>query len=98
MKTPYDVIKRPVLTEKSYMGIADKGYVFEVAIGANKEEIKEAVERIFDVKVASVNTARIQGKIKRQGRTQGRRPERKKAFVQLKEDSKAIEFFESMAQ
>ena len=98
MKTPYDVIKRPVLTEKSYEGIAEKLYVFEVAINANKVEIKEAVERIFDVKVASVNTARVEGKLKRQGRTQGRRPDRKKAYVQLKEDSKGIEFFESMAQ
>ena len=96
MKTPYDVIKRPVLTEKSYVGISEKNYVFEVAINANKVEIKEAVERIFDVKVASVNTARVEGKLKRQGRTQGRRPDRKKAYVTLKEDSKAIEFFESM--
>ena len=60
--------------------------------------IRRSIDARGDVKVASVNTARIQGKIKRQGRTQGRRPERKKAFVQLKEDSKAIEFFESMAQ
>ena len=98
MKTPYDVIKRPVLTEKSYMGIAEKNYVFEVAINANKVEIKEAIERIFGVKVASVHTARVEGKLKRQGRHEGYRPDRKKAFVQLKEDSKAIEFFESMAQ
>ena len=98
MKSPYDIIIRPVLTEKSYDGMADKKYVFEVAIRANKTEIKSAVETIFGVKVASVNTMRQEGKIKRQGRTQGRRPERKKAYVQLAKDSKGIEFFEGMAQ
>ncbi len=98
MKSPYDIIIRPVLTEKSYDGMADKKYAFEVAIGANKTEIKQAVEAIFDVKVESVNTMRIQGKMKRQGRTQGRRPERKKAYVKLTEGSKTIEFFEGMAQ
>ncbi len=98
MKSPYDIIIRPVLTEKSYDGMADKKYAFEVAINANKTEIREAVEKIFDVKVDSVNTMRIEGKLKRQGRTQGRRPERKKAYVTLKKDSKGIEFFEGMAQ
>ena len=98
MKSPYDIIIRPVLTEKSYDGMADKKYAFEVAIGANKTEIKKAVETIFDVKVETVNTMRIEGKLKRQGRTQGRRPERKKAYVKLTEGSKTIEFFEGMAQ
>ena len=98
MKSPYDIIHRPVLTEKSYDGIADKRYVFEVAIKANKVEIKKAIEEIFGVKVASVNTLRQLGKMKRQGRTQGRRPERKKAYVTLTEESKTIEFFEGMAQ
>ena len=98
MKSPYDIIIRPVLTEKSYDSISEKKYVFEVAIDANKIEIKSAVEEIFGVKVESVNTLRTMGKIKRQGRTQGRTPERKKAYVQLKKDSKAIEFFEGMAQ
>ena len=98
MKSPYDIIIRPVLTEKSYDGMADKKYAFEVALGANKTEIKKAVETIFDVKVESVNTMRIEGKLKRQGRTQGRRPERKKAYVKLTEGSKTIEFFEGMAQ
>ena len=97
MKSPYDIIIRPVLTEKSYDGMADKKYAFEVAIGANKTEIKKAVETIFDVKVESVNTMRIEGKLKRQGRTQGRRPERKKAYVKLTEGSKTIEFFEGTA-
>ena len=98
MKSPYDIIIRPVLTEKSYDGMADKKYAFEVALNANKTEIKKAVETIFDVKVESVNTMRIEGKMKRQGRTQGRRPERKKAYVKLTERSKTIECFEGMAQ
>ena len=98
MKSPYDIILRPVLTEKSYDGMADKKYVFEVALNAGKTEIKMAVEQIFGVKVKSVNTLRTEGKLKRQGRTQGRRPERKKAIVKLTEASKGIEFFEGMAQ
>ena len=97
MKNPHDIILRPVLTEKAYDGLADKRYVFEVAIGANKIEIKQAVEAVFGVKVASVNTLRTLGKIKRQGRTVGRTPEIKKAYVTLKKDSKPIEFFEGMA-
>ena len=96
MKTPHDIILRPVLTEKSYDGMADKKYAFEVAIDANKTEIKKAIETIFEVKVAEVNTVRTIGKMKRQGRTQGRRPERKKAIVTLTADSKEIEFFNSM--
>ena len=98
MKTAYDIIIRPVLTEKSYDTIADKKYVFVVDKTANKSEIKAAVEKIFGVKVESVNTLRTDGKIKRQGRTQGRTPEIKKAYVTLKKDSKPIEFFEGMAQ
>jgi len=101
MKSAYDIIKRPVLTEKGYEGIADKRYVFEVAIDANKAEIKAAVEEVFKedgVKVESVNTARTMGKMKRQGRTQGRTPEVKKAYVTLKKDSKPIKFFEGMGE
>lgn len=99
MKSAYDVIIRPVLTEKSYDDMAEKKYTFEVAVGANKTEIKLAVEQIFDgVKVDSVNTMRVLGKVKRQGTTQGRRPERKKAIVTLKKDSKGIPFFEGMSE
>ena len=98
MKFAYDIILRPVLTEKTYDSIADKRYCFEVDIHAGKTEIKAAVEELFGVKVASVNTLRQEGKLKRQGRTQGRRPERKKAYVTLTKDSKGIEFFEGMAQ
>ena len=101
MKNPHDVILRPVLTEKAYEGIADKRYIFEVAINANKIEIKQAIETVFaedGVKVEKVNTVRTLGKIKRQGRTAGRTPEIKKAYVTLKKDSKPIKFFEGMAQ
>ena len=98
MKNPHDIILRPVLTEKAYDGLADKRYVFEVALDANKIEIKQAVEAVFDVKVDSVNTLRTLGKIKRQGRYSGRTPEIKKAYVTLKKDSKTIEFFDGMAQ
>jgi large subunit ribosomal protein L23 len=98
MKDPHDIILRPVLTEKGYNGIADKRYVFEVALDANKIEIKKAVEKVFPgIKVASVNTLRTLGKIKRQGMHSGRTPEIKKAYVTLTQDSKPIEFFEGMA-
>ena len=97
MKSAYDIIKKPVLTEKSYMEMANRKYTFEVAINANKTEIKQALESIFDgVKVESVNTMRTIGKIKRQGRYSGRTPEVKKAIITLKKDSKTIPFFEGM--
>ena len=101
MKNPHDIIKRPVLTEKAYEGIEEKRYVFEVDVHANKSEIKTAIEEIFaedGVKVEKVNTLRTIGKMKRQGRTQGRTPEIKKAYVTLKKDSKPIKFFEGMAE
>ena len=93
----YDIIKRPVLTEKSYAGIPAKTYTFEVVKSANKVEIKKAVEEIFGVKVESITTAIVKGKLKRQGRTQGHTPDWKKATVRLTPDSKAIEFFESLS-
>ena len=97
MKNPHDIILRPVLTEASYMGIAEKRYVFEVAKTAGKIEIKKAVEEIFGVKVAKVNTVRMQGKVKRTGAyPAGRRAAYKKAIVTLTADSKTIEFFEGM--
>ena len=99
MKSAYDIIKKPVLTEKSYQDMADKKFTFQVDIRANKTEIKQALESIFEgVKVESVNTMRTIGKVKRQGRTQGRTPEVKKAIVTLKKDSKPIPFFEGMAE
>ena len=91
-----DIILKPVLTEKGYDGIASKKYTFYVKKDANKTEIKLAVEKIFGVQVAKVNTINSKGKLKRMGRNQGYTPDRKKAIVTLKADSKAIEFFESL--
>lgn len=93
----YDIIIKPVLSEKSYEGIANKKYTFKVATSATKSQIKVAIEGIFGVKVKSVNTCRVEGKVKRMGRTEGKRPDYKKAVVQLTEDSKPIAFFDSLA-
>lgn len=98
MKTAYDVILRPVLTEQSYDNMADRKYTFIVAKNANKTEIAAAVEKIFSVKVEKVTTQIRTGKLKRQGRTQGMTAETKRAVVKLTADSKGIEFFEGMAQ
>jgi large subunit ribosomal protein L23 len=94
VKDPRDIIRRPVITEKSTDLMAEKKYVFEVDPKANKTEIKQAVEQIFGVKVEKVNTMNVRGKVKRFGRYSGRRPNWKKAIVKLTEDSKAIEVFE----
>ena len=96
MKSPYDVIIKPVVTEASMDMLAEKKYTFKVAQDANKVEIKKAVEEIFDVKVEKVTTMNFDGKLKRMGRFEGRRAAYKKAVVKLTADSKAIEFFESM--
>lgn len=93
----YDIIRRPVLTEKSYAGIPNKTYTFEVAKTANKVEIKKAVEEIFGVTVENVTTTTVKGKLRRQGRTAGHTPDWKKATVRLTSNSKAIEFFESLS-
>ena len=93
----YDIIIRPIITEQSMADVADKKYVFQVAIDANKTEIKAAVEEIFGVKVEKVNTIRMMGKMKRTGAyPMGRRAAYKKAIVTLSADSKTIEFFEGM--
>ncbi len=92
-----DIIIRPLLTEKSYADIAAKKYVFVVSKKANKTEIKLAVEKLFNVDVDSVNTVNCRGKFKRMGRNEGYTPSYKKAIVQLKKDSKSIEFFDSLA-
>ena len=93
----HDIIIKPVLTEKSYSGIQDKKYTFVVAKNANKTEIKLAVEKLFGVKVDSVNTSNVRGKLKRMGRNEGLTPSYKKAIVQLTEDSKPIEYFNSLS-
>lgn len=93
----YDVIIKPVLTEKSYEGIANKRYTFKVAPNATKSSVKEAVENIFKVKVEKINIINVHGKIKRQGRTSGLTGNYKKAIVTLTKDSKSIEFFDSLS-
>ena len=93
----YDIIIRPIISEKSIDQSADKKYTFQVALGANKIEIKKAVEEIFGVKVEKVTTCRVLGKVKRMGATSGKRPDWKKAVVKLTADSKTIEFFDGMA-
>ncbi len=92
-----DIIIKPLLTEKGYDGIADKKYTFIVAKKANKTQIKLAVEKLFAVQVESVNTVNCKGKLKRMGRNEGYTPDYKKAIVQLKADSKTIEFFNSLS-
>ena len=97
MMNVYDIIRRPVITEQSMEAVADKKYVFEVAVNASKPEIKAAVELAFGVKVEKVNTIRMQGKVKRTGAyPAGKRAAYKKAIVTLKADSKTIELFEGM--
>ena len=93
----HDIIIKPILSEKSYADIANKKYYFKVAKKATKTQIKNAIEEIFKVKVASVNTLNVYGKIKRQGRTEGLTGNYKKAVVQLAADSKSIEFFDSLS-
>lgn len=95
--TAHDIIIKPILSEKSYNGIQDKKYTFVVAKKANKTEIKLAVEEIFGVKVDKVNTANVRGKWKRMGQNVGLTSSYKKAIVQLKKDSKSIEFFDSLS-
>ena len=93
----YDVILKPVITEKSMNAMGDKKYTFMVHVDANKSMIKEAVEKMFPgTKVASVNTMNCDGKLKRMGRYQGYTASYKKAIVTRTEDSKTIEFFEGM--
>ena len=96
MKFAHDVIRKPIITERSMEGISDNKYVFEVAPSAGKIEIKKAVEEVFGVKVAKVNTIKIPGEWKRMGVYRGKRPDIKKAVVTLTPDSKKIEIFENM--
>ena len=90
----YDVILKPVITEKSMAGMGDKKYTFLVHPQATKSQIKEAVQKMFDgVKVESVNTMNMDGKTKRRGMTFGKTAKMKKAIVTLTADSKDIEIF-----
>ena len=97
MANVYDIIVRPIITERSMAAVSEKKYVFEVAKDAGKIEIKNAVEEIFGVKVAKVNTINVNGKAKRLGAGRpGKTKSWKTAYVQLTEDSKTIERFEGM--
>ncbi len=96
MRTSYDIIVRPIVTENSMSQVADRKYTFEVLKEANKSQIKKAVEEVFGVKVEGVNTMRVKGKLKRMGKNEGYTRSWKKAIVKLTEDSKTIEFFEGM--
>lgn len=96
MKAPQDIIIKPVITEKSMDELQNGKYTFKVAKNSNKIEIKKAVEALFGVEVAKVNTLNVNGKAKRVGRFEGRTSDWKKAVVTLTEDSKTIEFFEGM--
>lgn len=89
-----DIIKRPVITERSMQVVADKKYTFEVDVKANKTQVKDAIEEVFGVKVAKVNIANYKGKLKRMGRFAGYTNKRRKAIVTLTVDSKEIEIFE----
>ena len=94
--TSHDIIKRPIITEQSMEGVAEKKYTFEVDKNANKIQIKKAVEEIFKVKVDKVSTINYIGKPKRMGVHSGYTSEWKKAIVTLTESSKTIEFFDGM--
>jgi large subunit ribosomal protein L23 len=96
MKHLHDVIKRPIITERTTDMMAEKKYVFEVPLKANKTEIKQAVEKVFGVKVEAVNTIRVPAKPKRYGKYSGYTSEWKKAIVKLTADSKELEFYEGV--
>ena len=96
MKTPYDVILKPVITEKSMDDAQERKYTFKVATDANKTEVKIALEEIFGIEIAKVKIMNCKGKLKRMGRNVGRTPDSKKAIVTLKESSKEIEFFQGL--
>ena len=96
MRTAYDIIKTPVVSEKSMDDAASKKYTFKVAVDATKPEIKAAIEEAFGVQVARVNVMNIDGKVRRRGLTKGTTPSYKKAIVTLTEGSKPIEFFEGL--
>ena len=93
---PHDIIIKPIVTEQSMIDAANKKYTFKVMKNANKYQIKDAVEAIFDVDVKQVNVMNMNGKVKRMGRHEGRTASFKKAVVKLTADSKEIEFFQGM--
>ena len=96
MRTPYDVIIKPVISETSMDNAQIKKYTFKVATNANKTEVKKAIEEIFEVQVEKVNIMNVRGKIKRMGKNVGKTAATKKAIVSLTEKSKEIEFFKGL--
>jgi large subunit ribosomal protein L23 len=96
MSTPYDVIIKPVISEKSMDDAKNKKYTFKVATGANKTQVKIAVEEIFGVEVDKVNIMNVRGKLKKVGKHVGRRANSKKAIIKLTVKSKEIEFFQGL--
>lgn len=96
MKTAYDVILKPVISERSMDDAAARKYTFKVALDANKTEVKHALEEIFEIEIDKVNIMNIRAKKKRQGRTVGMTSRSKKAIVTLKPNSKEIEFFQGL--
>lgn len=96
LRTARDIIRKPLVTEKSTRMMEELKYAFQVDRNANKIEIKNAVEELFKVKVKSVNTINVSGKLKRMGAHSGRRPNWKKAIVTLEQGSKPLEIFEGL--
>jgi Ribosomal protein L23 len=96
MTTPYDIILKPVISERSMDDAANKKYTFKVATSANKTQVKHALEEIFGVEIEKVNIMNVQGKVKRQGKNVGRTAASKKAIVTLTAKSKEIEFFQGL--
>jgi len=96
MRTPYDIILKPVISEKSMADVQDRKYTFKVAVDANKTQVKMAIEEIFGVDVEKVNIMNVNGKVKKMGKNIGRTAASKKAIVTLTEKSKQIEFFQGL--
>lgn len=96
MTTPYDIILKPVISERSMDDAANKKYTFKVAVNANKTQVKHALEEIFGVEIEKVNIMNVQGKVKRMGKNVGRTAASKKAIVTLTAKSKEIEFFQGL--
>ncbi len=95
-KTPYDVVIKPIISERSMDDTQERKYTFKVAKEANKTQVKLAIEEIFDVEVEKVNIMNCRGKVKRMGRTSGMTASTKKAIVKLTANSKEIEFFQGL--
>lgn len=96
IKSPYDVVLAPIVSETTMEMAEQRKYTFKVDFRANKYLIKDAIEKVFDVKVEKINTLNVKGKFKRQGRTAGYTSKWKKAVITLTPESKPIEFFENM--